>query len=206
VIPDRAAVAAYLRKLEQGIHRYGWDQPPMCAELHWHTSVMQVESIPLPDGNPGEYLSSVARLFSSDQPEVKAGVAGIAQPAFFGMVLVNEAWGNDELTPEQNQARRKPLADTVGSYESRIVSAVDIRGNIYCLNRRRGEKPEDWSRYPITGRVIRSLHAITLAVAERLPPGLADLEALRRADAIPSPEELRARWKAHQPAATDQGN
>ena len=124
----------------------------------------------LPSRNPGDFLAFVAENVTAGDPAAEEMIAEMAVvPTFFGMVLVVECWSNDEMTPDQNEVRRTPLADTVGSYESRQVCAVDIRGNVYGLHRKRGEKPEDFDG--LTGRVIAALHVITLAVAERLPPG-----------------------------------
>ena len=103
-------------------------------------------------------------------------IAQYSAETFFGMMLVFEAWTNTEV---ENPDR--PLPDIVGSFETRWLNAVDIRGRVYAVMRKRGtDQPLMASSVTadITTPELDALRRITLSVAKHLTPGRADLQAL----------------------------
>lgn len=137
---------------------------------------------PLIDGDLGFRLAFFARAMASDAPIGVALVRAIlGKGTFHGFALFVECWTNDEMTPEQDRNRTTALADIVGSYESRTVLAVDAYGNLFCLYRKRGEKPfEVPSEHNLVGGTLAALVRMTLAVAQHLPADRADVSALRK--------------------------
>lgn len=212
-VPDRAVVTQLLRKIEQGVNARGWDQPAVIAELRWlplpsGKAVLGLDPLPTHLGNPvGEYLRHLADAIASDAEFA----AIIADEAFFGFALFVESWSNTELTPEQHRTRTRSLADIPGSYESRDTSAVDIRGNVYGIHRRRGAKPlvagQEGPMPALVGPVMAALRDMTVAVAERLPAGQADVAALRKLDIPTTPDEtatyIRRLQSKHQRGDND---
>jgi hypothetical protein len=188
-----------LRTIEQDINAGGWDQPVILAELRWlplpsNSGVLKLNPVPTQPQNPvGAYLRHLADAMTNDA-DGRELAALIADAAFFGFALFVESWTNTELTPEQHRTRTRSLADIPGSYESRDTSAVDIRGNVYGIHRRRGAKPlvtgQEGPMPALVGPIMAALRDMTLAVAERLPADRADVAALRKLDIPTRPDEM----------------
>lgn len=195
--PDRDTVAAFLHDVEAHVNRGGWDVPAQMAEIHRSETSLGLNPVQMPRrGPPADHVAQLADWMTTGAFIGGPLVQVLSQrPSFFGYLMVVEAWVNDDVSPEDDH---KHMADILGSYEERLLLAVDIRGNAYGIARRRGQEPVEHPPVTFTGRLIQSLHAMTLAVAEQMPPGLADLDALRRCEAIPTADE-QAAWESGRP-------
>lgn len=180
VTPNRDDIIRLLRKAEQDVNRHSWDQPARLVELRWTGATLSTRRTPSTVRPPiGMYLRFVADRMRTS-PAGRALAVGMAEQSVVGIALFCESWSNSELSIEQARDLTVSLADTPGSYESRDVAAIDIYGNAYGIHRRRGHKPvEAHADLPLAGEIMRGLRDIMLTVAEHVPAGQADLDALR---------------------------
>lgn len=195
MIPPRDVVERLFRKIEQGVNKLGWDQPPHLAELLWNgSSILSARLMPIEiQSPPGGFLEHLGEVFQNEDQGRQTAQMMAADPRFFGLIFHTESWSNEQLTPEEYLRETRSLADIPGSVESRDLTAIDIAGRIYGLHRNRGEKPlyltED---HAYAGRVIVGLQKMMIAIGEHLPAGDVDLGALRNLN-LPDLEEVVAR-------------
>ncbi len=190
MIPDQALIEQMMLQVEAKIHKFGWDEPPQLftvEALDPETLVMRPKPI-FPSGNPADFLEYMAAAFRESSTG-RALVREIARASFVGFLFVTASWGNYELTPEQWLTETRSMADIPGSIESRDVTCVDVAGRVMAMHRNRGEEPlASFGDEPVWttlgGKVVESLLAMTIAVAEKMPAETADLEALRRVNVV----------------------
>lgn len=165
--PDKTA--RLLLRAEQTVHRRGWDEPPMLASLHV-TRPGVISLLPFPfriENQPGGFLEFIAGVAEAtpahahtfvDRPDAKGPT--------FGLAFVSEGWMLDVKDPDEITRVRESgmsLADHPARVEVRNISAVDITGQLFFINRIRGQKPTWHNNMEVGGRVVESLRRILLA-------------------------------------------
>lgn len=182
IAPER--VAKLLLKVEQSIHKGGWDQPAVLGWLRLREPERMsfVRFEPPISGDPKMFLGTM--IGYAETPEGRAILLGFAQSQeakeFFGYAFVGEGWMRETHDPDSVD-RSRPFADQVGSIETRNLSAVTIQGDVISIMRKRGEKPVTamdaaWQG----GQIPALLLALVKVVARMLPPGRVDLEQLEK--------------------------
>jgi len=194
--PD-PVIKGMLLKMEQAIHRGGWDQPPRFGYLT--RSPHALKFIPMPlnmRGEPGAAIEAAGMdMFHGGAvggllAKVTALVTG-----FYGWAFCFEAWATD--TPSAH--RERAAADTPGSKEMRGLAVVDIEGRLHELTRIRGEKPrvtlQPFNKYG--GRAVNGLIMMLKAVVAHLPDDYPFLER-ETVDAmrVMTDEQITREWEA----------
>jgi len=164
--------------------------------MHREASVLRLSPALLEIPQPYEdFLRFTAETMLA-QPELAKDIG--EKTGFFGTALVGEAWIVDAASADEMLdlvTAETSLAQHPRRRALRVISAVDLFGRIYQIQRIRGEKPADRSDEGTTvrgGTVIRALADMTLAIARQMPNNeefLAELEFLFLDDA----DTLRAR-------------
>lgn len=146
---DSERVLATLVNLEQGVHRHGWDSDPASVWVMFDpqepTRRLNTRRVPgTPGGRVGEaierFADNLVTAYQADPCHPLLRV--LADPGVVGVVVCDQTWRNDVLAePQARAAEPRELADVPGSYEARVVWAVDRAGVGYLVWRRRGHKP-----------------------------------------------------------------
>lgn len=186
---DRETVTKLLLKVEQGVHRDGWDQDAWIGILYWvRPGVLALANSRIPVvENIGAWVDYLGKKFLADSDYAKALGEDIDH-RFFGWAAVTEAWGIDQ-TPEQARERYASSDPSIASRPDRVemrnIHAVDIYARHYMIVRQRGQKPVDWVNEPglreLAGRVPQGLTNMVLASVRQNPvfaDRLLDLETL----------------------------
>lgn len=182
----REDVDKLLLHVEASIHRKGWDQPAFLAMLFWLPGGrLAFAPVPLDLGDPlGAFVDHYGDVML-DESTTAQGLAKIG-PQFFGFALVAESYAYEAPSAElfKLYADNVHMGDVPGAKEMRSVSAVDLNGQVYWIQRARGEKPvafvADQDRHP-GGGVYSGLRKMVLSVVNYLPDNednLAGLQAL----------------------------
>lgn len=203
---DKVLMGRLLTRVEQDANRNGWDNPEFPAALYvlydWHdqgTEIAYRDLMADRRGGParcGPYAAQsmvppaalygiashalfrmALNVSQSDHPAPAKFVELTRQPGFLGVAFLCEAWTN-VMTPEEHDARddNVRLADLPDSKEMRGVYATDIGGNVYMVQRIRGEKPNlllpGDNKAKITGSIIESLQMFVAVIADLPRPTL----------------------------------
>ncbi len=184
---DAKQIEAVLRRGEQGERRAGWDQPATLWQIR-AIGTRGIALVPMPlevMNPPGEFLQYAAHWMTHDpdgqQCSLLMATGGLGE--FAGVAFINEVWINNTpgLVPDG-----RALADIPGSVEARNVACVDTSARLWMLMRKRGGRLEDYTTIlgsditpHIYGRIPGALRDMVLTIAQHLPEGGADLEALR---------------------------
>jgi hypothetical protein len=135
VIPDPAAVLVALREVEREHHRGGWDGAPAVHALRARRGAVAA-SVALPLRNevpPGAALAAVAvSMVDAGRPAVP-----LTGATFAGWAIVSEAW----MVEGQERPNVRSLKDAPGRFEIRFAMAADTTGQLYYVQRKRGEAP-----------------------------------------------------------------
>lgn len=199
---SREFVEKLLLRAEAGVHKRGWDQPAFISILGWlpgGTRRLAMAQLPFPLGNPvGAYVAHHGEHMLADD-RLGVDLARELGADFFGFAVVTEAYayaGQAEELRALHEAN-KHMGDVPGAVEIRVVSAVDIHGRPYYIQRTRGQKPiarQDWT---IGGDIFTGLGNMVKAVVQQLPDnqqylaGLATLaDQQRKAEAFLHAEVL----------------
>jgi hypothetical protein len=177
--PTPGQMTEFMRALEQRVHEQGWDQPALFASVHaLSNGAFLVIPVPLPYGEVVRSLGILADEARPDHFERE----NAWRDSMVALTLVTEAWGND-WTPGETPPppTDRSLGDVPGSYECRQLSAVDVWGHTYVIHHRRGREPITVTG-AIMSTIMQHLRTMTLAIAEAMPEGRADLQALRNLD------------------------
>lgn len=188
-------------KLEQIIHRAGWDKPPRLYGIKRTADKLRLTTeMPVPwDGEPGAILEAVAGNMAEPTEWGDMLARGIALiDGFDGLLFAYEGWMSAEPASERDADDHRRLADIPGSKEVRGVLAADVRGRIFAVNRIRGEKPAVQEFDEVTGRAPWALVTMVKAVAAHLPDEAVDREALANLTLL-TDDEVKA--KARQARA-----
>lgn len=178
MIPAADEVERAVRALEIGVHRQGWDKSPSVMALMHNGRTLLPAPLPVMLQEPlGEFMLFWANYLKTTQAGRQMAV-NMADENFAGLALVSESWANSSLSPQEREADPRKLADIPGSYESRDVLSVDTAGRLFMLHRQRGMKPLA-GMSEVTGRIPLALLSIVLTVAELMPSGTANVQALR---------------------------
>jgi hypothetical protein len=166
--------AGLLLKVEQHVHRAGWDQPPFLGSLHL-SRPGAISLLPFPfriESPPGDFLAYIAQICEANEQHANTFVSrSDATGPTFGLAFVSEGWML-KGTPEQTKAflaSNQRISQQDNKIEARSVSAIDVTGNIYFINRVRGEKPTWHNDMEVGGLVVESLRRILLAGMRTLP-------------------------------------
>jgi hypothetical protein len=193
-------VNAALLKLEQTLHREGWDQPSRIFTVHTrHNNTMGLTQIPVQIQNPvGEFIEFMGDRMTDgsefSRDIIESTVCAI--PGFLGLLLVTEAWSNESISPTEHQVllqKGLSLQDLPDTKEVRVIQMVDTFGRVYAVFRLRGEKPRSEPNYG-GGRIHTAMVKMVRAFASALPEGQADLDALL-AVVTPTQEEMQEAYQ-----------
>lgn len=195
MIPDPRRIEWLMNDLELRLNRRGWDNGPATLALIAHDSDRsrpgllpfppRVQPVNLGDGNFYAGLRMLADAHASgDLDSMMKNVFEGEGDILCGVLAGYEAWMN--AIPEQERDGRM-LADIPGSKEIRQVFAIDCAGRTYSVTRVRGEKRqtvifEPGDQATFGGRVVQAMADVLIAITKVVvPPGGADIEAIRRA-------------------------
>lgn len=163
--------------------------------MHREASVLRLSPALMEIPQPYEDFLRFAAKTMLAQPEL---MKDIGATGFFGTAFVGEAWIVDAASADEMLdlvTAGTSLAQHPRRKAVRVITAVDLFGRIYQIQRIRGEKPADRSDEDTAvrgGTIIRALVDMTLAIARQMPNNeefLAELEFLFLDDA----DTLRAR-------------
>lgn len=193
-----------IAKLEQSVHRQGWDKPAHLAIVQERrANVLVMEPLPFYlESPPGAFVEFMGSRFASgDDWSQQITMAMMHQyPGFYGLAFICEVWANEVLSPEEQNAmahRGESLADVPGSYEARQLLMADVYGQSRVVFRKRGQKPFVGRIDHTGGRATHGLYQMVHRLAAELPDDRCDREALAKM-AVISPEAAQERWKEMQ--------
>lgn len=182
-------------KLEQIIHRNGWDEPPRLYAIKRYNNKLALSvEMPVPwQGSPAVNLQNIAARMAEGDEWGDLLARSIAMiPGFDGLLFAFEAWSN-WIAPSERDGRM--LADIPGSKEMRGVFVVDVRGGMHLMRRIRGEKPTAEKYDEQSGRAVHALVTMVRAIATHLPDDAVDRKALDAIELL-SDEEIEAKHAA----------
>jgi hypothetical protein len=166
--------AELLLKVEQQVHRAGWDQDPFLGSLHL-SRPGAISLVPFPfriESPPGDFLAYIAQIAEANEQHAHTFVnRSDATGPTFGLAFVSEGWMH-QGTPEEMKAfvaSKQRISELDNKIEARSVSAIDVTGNIYFINRVRGEKPTWHHDMDVGGLIVESLRRILLAGMKTIP-------------------------------------
>ncbi len=174
---DREYIKQLLFRVEQSIHRHGWDQPPFIGTVGFlRPNMLSLNRIDMQIKNPPRvFLEWLAGVHLMD-PAVPQAMLDQHPGTFYGVVFVCEGWTKrGGVTSEQArkmQRENTSMADLPDAEEVRMIIAVDIWGRTYSIHRIRGDKPmmhEDNPNASVAGGVAEALRQIVLSVVQILP-------------------------------------
>lgn len=192
IVPEKVLSDGIVR-LEEKMHRGGWDEPDKLFAMIGTTAGTVPEF--MRQGFPRQTQALVAydltgvlkalngtvlnELADAMEQDPDAGmIAGLAKPEFVGFAVSVETWVNMTMTPEERAEDPRRLADIPGSVEARQIVSVDVAGRALMVHRQRGKQPIT-SVSELQGRSLRGLARMTWAVARKMPLGSVELDALR---------------------------
>lgn len=190
-----APEARLMLKLEQRLHREGWDQPAALYVIVRTEDRMRLIKQPAPlHSDPAARLKYIADVMSEpgNQLGELTAMAMAAFDGFHGLLFSHEAWQTYLSTRERGG---RAAADTPGSKELRGVLAITVRAKAYYVSRIRGERPSVEEFDDLGGRVADALVRMLRAVAVHLPDGAVDREALAALKVLNN-DEMDARVRA----------
>lgn len=196
----RKHITAMLLHVERRVNEAGWDKPPCLGILTVSTKSnnnvmgLHVMNVAIPNP-PGAFVEYVGQEHLEDPAFAQTLVQDYGDE-FYGVVFMCEVWMGT-MAPSERDGRA--LADIPGSLEARQISAVDIHGRQYFINRVRGQKArttEDMNFVELAGRVYQGLHNMVLGTVRQMP-GRADLLSDLETILIKTPEESEAAVRAH---------
>lgn len=179
MIPPEGLIKSALKNYEITVNRQGWDKPPQFLMIFALTpNLLRLAQMPLPDGSPAQILKTAAsEMRKTEKSELREV---LALPSFAGLAAITETWANNTITPDEYQALRatgRRMADHPASYEARDLLAVDCAGRSHSIHRKRGDKTTYLAG--LGGGMIGAIKEMVLMVAEQMPPGTADVEAIQ---------------------------
>lgn len=138
----------HLRNCEADIHRSGWNQPPVLAEIIQLPSgklIPQVLPMRITDP-PVHYLAFTAEVMT-EHPAIARGIA-VDGPDMVALAFCHESWSKNGLVlPAEpgyeitEKTVGTALADEPGAVQVRSFAVVDIWGRVHHVHRERGQKP-----------------------------------------------------------------
>lgn len=189
-----------LLKLEARVHRGGWDQPSIFAEVRQVLpNVIRLNTLPVTWHN--NKSSMVLLRLGEDlveRPELVDKLFPEGLDDLMGLMLCDEGWAVED----DKHIEGVLYADNPHGKEIRYVMLMDLYGRVFHAGRARGEKPYallmDPERYWKTGTFLNTPQAmvrILLAVAKQMRDGQRYVDALS-ALWMPLPDQGETRPKA----------
>lgn len=192
-MPPQEQIQFYVQAAEELIHNdYGWTGTGHILTLGiLDENTMAVYEVPMTlSAHADRDFASIARELNNNQPGTDIVMARLLDEQTVGFVLVYE-----KTLPAQRKGVTRRLItdpDNPSNAPTRIAFGMDILGRVYYASRRRGEKPEHYTRLnnPVLyGALPSAMRLLNVMVAERMPEASRYLAALGQLEIL-SDEKL----------------
>jgi hypothetical protein len=199
---------AMLTKVEQTIHRQGWDMAATLFTVHSiRDGALMAAQVPLQLEDPVEgFIDFCGDVMLSSETQWADQLTSMlaSKPGICGFLISAEGYRHESMSPAERAALPKgmSLADVPGSKEARDLTIIDSWGRWFSVTRVRGEKPVATCPEQVGGMMYEGLLNMMRSVAVKLPPEWHDPAGLAAAQPI-SMQDVQAEYdKARDGADT----